>query len=428
MNHSTAVTVILFFALLLTAIVVCGVFLAKIRFLRSQQNRWQTESRRWQDLQGSFLANMSHELRTPLTVVRGYTDILKSWADNDGLNSKYNQALATMERNERFLEDMLNSVLNFSKIKTGLRPVVRERVDVNAIFSDMLPDLKEKSQKEHLSFQIDIDKSVPRFLCFDILAVRQIIRNLVENAVKFTSQGGITLEVNWIGLARNEKQGELVISVTDTGIGIAAEDLERIFEPFTQAESSMSRRYGGTGLGLSISRSLAENMGATLTATSRPGAGSRFEMRVPAVDVTAEAVGAPIDQKATEPAAHEDVPKRILVAEDSQDAQELMRLLLSRLHADIASVENGKEAVEAVTKAEKERKAFDVVLMDMQMPVMNGFQATRLLRQRGYRKPIIALTAHSLEGDREKCIESGCSDYISKPIDWSALIEKVKAA
>ena len=189
----------------------------------------------------------------------------------------------------------------------------------------------------------------------------------------------------------------------------------------------MSRRYGGTGLGLSISRSLAENMGGTLSATSKPGAGSRFEVRFPAQDVTAEERRKQINQKAAEPATGS-VLKRILLAEDSQDAQELMRLLLGRLNAEIVSVENGKEAVEVVAKAEKEHKAFDVVLMDMQMPVINGFQATRLLRQRGYRKPIIALTAHSLEGDREKCIESGCSDYISKPIDWNALIEKVRAA
>jgi signal transduction histidine kinase/ActR/RegA family two-component response regulator len=427
MNENTVVILTVLSLLLMASLVVCGFLLRKVKALQSQQTRWRTESRRWQDLQGSFLANMSHELRTPLTVIRGYLDIVKSWMSIERLNGKYTHALSIMERNERFLEDMLNSILNFSKIKTGLRPVVRERVDVAAIFSDMLPDLKDKSEKQNLHFQIDIDKSIPRFLSFDVLAVRQIIRNLLENAVKFTSQGGITIEAKWVPPARNSDEGEVVMSVTDSGIGIAEKDLERIFEPFTQLESSMSRRYGGTGLGLSISRSLAENMGGTLSATSKPGAGSRFEVRFPAQDVTAEERRKQINQKAAEPATGS-VLKRILLAEDSQDAQELMRLLLGRLNAEIVSVENGKEAVEVVAKAEKEHKAFDVVLMDMQMPVINGFQATRLLRQRGYRKPIIALTAHSLEGDREKCIESGCSDYISKPIDWNALIEKVRAA
>jgi CheY-like chemotaxis protein/two-component sensor histidine kinase len=332
-----------------------------------------------------------------------------------------------MERNERFLEDILNSILNYSKIKVGLRPVARERVDVDAVFSDLLPDLKEKSKKENLFFHLDIDESVPRSLYFDTVAVRQIVRNLIENAVKFTSQGGITMEVKWNRPVRNESEGKLAIAIIDTGIGIAPSDLERIFEPFTQAESSMSRRYGGAGLGLSISRALAENMHGTLTATSKQGAGSRFELKVPAMDVSAEEHPRPVVRQNAAVAAGQ-APKRILLAEDSLDAQELMRWFLSPVSAEIISVENGKEAIDAVMNAEKENNAFDVVLMDMQMPVMNGFQATRILRQRGYRRPIIALTAHTLEGDREKCLESGCSDYISKPINWNALIEKVAAA
>jgi signal transduction histidine kinase/ActR/RegA family two-component response regulator len=415
-------------SLLLTAsLIVCFLLVKKLKVLQSQQNRWRVESRRWQDLQGTFLANMSHELRTPLTVIKGYIDIMKSWVSGDVLSSKYKDALGIMERNEHFLEDILNSILNYSKIKVGLRPVVRERVDVDAIFSDMLPDLKEKSKNENLVFHVDIDESVPRSLSFDVVAVRQIVRNLLENAVKFTSQGGITIEVKWIAPFGKESEGELAIAVIDTGIGISPNDQERIFEPFTQAESSMSRRYGGTGLGLSISRGLAENMRGSLTVTSRPGAGSRFELRIPALDITGEENPARANRKNTAPERGQ-AAKKILLVEDSPEAQELLRCFLDRLRAEIVAVENGREAVEAVTAAERERKGFDVVLMDMQMPVMNGFQATRILRQRGYSKPIIALTAHSLGGDREKCLESGCSDYIAKPIDWNALIEKVKAA
>src|SRR5262245_13756552 len=274
--------------LLATNLFACFLLLRKLKVLQSQRTRWRVESRRWQDLQGTFLANMSHEIRTPLTVIKGYIDLMKSWVSNDVLNAKYGDALATMERNEQFLEDVLNSILNFSKIKVGLRPVLREHVDVGGIFSDVLPDLKEKSKKENLFFHLDIDKAVPRSLSFDAVAVRQIIRNLLENAVKFTSQGGITMEVKWSAPVEKANEGELAISIIDTGIGIAAGDLDRIFEPFTQAESSMSRRYGGAGLGLSISRALAENMRGNLTVTSKPGAGSRFELRFPAVDVTEE--------------------------------------------------------------------------------------------------------------------------------------------
>lgn len=404
---------------------VCFLLLRKLRVLQSQEARWQVESRRWQDLQGSFLANLSHEIRTPLTVMKGYVELMKSWASSEVLNAKYLDALARVERNERFLEQILNSLLNFSKIKVGLRQVLRERVDVNAIFSDMLPDLKEKSQKENLFFHLDIDESLPRWLSFDIVAVRQIIRNLVENAVKFTSRGGITMEVKWTPQVRKTGEGELTIAIIDTGIGIAAADLDRIFEPFTQAESSMSRRYGGTGLGLSISRALAENIHGSLTVTSRPGAGSRFELRFPALAVREEEPVKVVRQDA-EPADGR-LARRILLAEDFQDARDLLCQLLRPFSDQIVSVENGREAVDAVVNAEREHKAFDVVLMDIQMPVMNGFQATRLLRQRGYNKPIIALTAHSLEGDREKCLESGCSDYLSKPIDPNALDEKLKA-
>jgi signal transduction histidine kinase len=418
--------VIVLSSILLASLFCCFLLFRQNRFLRSQQNRWRAESRRWQELQGSFLSNMSHELRTPLTVIKGYIDLMKAWSAGDRLDAKYRDSLSTMERNEKFLEDILNSVLNYSKIKVGLRPVVQERGDIHAIFSDLLPSLEEKAKKENLFFHAQIDPSVPKSLYFDMLAVRQIIRNLVENAVKFTSQGGITVDVRWTPPARNGHEGEVAISITDTGIGIAPGDLNRIFEPFTQAESSMSRRFGGAGLGLSISRGLAENMRGALTVASRPGAGSRFELRFPALNVT-EKEGPGFNPQTATPAGRH-VPKRILLAEDSPDTQELLREFLSRFNAEIVSVENGKDAVDAVTNAERENKAFDVVLMDMQMPVMNGFQATRILRQRGYRKPIIALTAHTLEGDRAKCFESGCSGYISKPIDWRVLTETVEAA
>src|SRR5262245_41030575 len=178
----TAMAIVLFL-LLIASLAVCVLLLRRLRLLQSQQTRWRVESRRWQELQGSFLANMNHELRTPLTIIKGYIDLLKSWASSDVLGARYKDALEKMDRHERFLEDILNSILNYSKIKVGLRPVVRERVDIDAIFSDLLPDLKEKSKTENLFFHVDIDKSVPRYMYFDILAVRQIIRNLLENAL-----------------------------------------------------------------------------------------------------------------------------------------------------------------------------------------------------------------------------------------------------
>jgi signal transduction histidine kinase/ActR/RegA family two-component response regulator len=423
MNNPQLVAIIVLSVALIASSLVCFVLVRRLRTLQTQQGRWKLESRRWRDLQGTFLANMSHELRTPLTVIKGYIDLMKTWASDDKLRPNYGTALATMQRNEQFLEDLLNSVLNFSKIKGGLRPVTKERVDIDAIFSDILPGLEEKAESANLFFHVNVDKSLPKYLYFDVIAVKQIARNLVENAVKFTSHGGITMEVKWLPPAGIRTEGELLISVIDTGVGIEASDLDRIFEPFTQAESSMSRRYGGAGLGLSIARGLAENMGGTLTVKSRPGVGSSFELRLPAVVVPGDVPS----QTTLKEIAPKEAPKRILLVEDSEDAQELVRRFLDVLSAEIVSVGNGKEAVDAVTKAEREHQGFDVILMDMQTPVMNGFQATRILRQRGYKKPIIALTAHGLEGDREKCMEVGCSDYISKPIDWGSLIQKLAA-
>jgi signal transduction histidine kinase/ActR/RegA family two-component response regulator len=423
MNNPQLVAIIVLSVALIASGLVCFFLVRRLRTLQSQQGRWRLESRRWRDLQGTFLANMSHELRTPLTVIKGYIDLMKTWAAGDKLSPNYGTALATMQRNEQFLEDLLNSVLNFSKVKGGLRPVTKERVDTEAIFSDILPGLEEKAESANLFFRVTVDRSVPKYLYFDVLAVKQIARNLIENAVKFTSHGGITMAINWLPATGIATEGELVISVIDTGIGIEASDLDRIFEPFTQAESSMSRRFGGTGLGLSIARGLAENMGGTLTVKSRPGVGSSFELRIPSVVVMGE-VPSQMTLKETAP---KEAPKRILLVEDSEDSQELVRRFLDVLSAEIVSVANGKEAIDAVTKAERAHQGFDVILMDMQTPVMNGFQATRILRQRGYKKPIIALTAHGLEGDRERCLEVGCSDYISKPIDWGSLIQKLAA-
>src|SRR5262245_2835194 len=212
MNGTVFLMIVVLSSMLAASLFGCVLLLRRIQILKAQQNRWRVESRRWQELQGSFLSNMSHELRTPLTVIKGYMDLMKSWASRDTLDTKYRNALTIMGRNEKFLEDILNSILNYSKIKVGLRPVVRERGDIHAIFSDMLPALEEKAKKD-LFFHVHIDPSVPTSLYFDMLAVRQIIRNLVENAVKFTSQGGITTDVRWTPPVQLGHEGEVAISI-----------------------------------------------------------------------------------------------------------------------------------------------------------------------------------------------------------------------
>jgi CheY-like chemotaxis protein len=278
---------------------------------------------------------------------------------------------------------------------------------------------------------------IPQTIRTDPTRLRQILLNLVGNAVKFTEVGEVRLRIRLD--AAVESDPRLVLEVIDTGIGMTPEQMTKVFQPFTQADSSTTRKYGGTGLGLSISRRLATMLGGNITATSSPGRGSCFCVSV----ATGSLQGVPLIEpgRPTEkplPAAEPTRPKirldcRVLLAEDGPDNQRLITFVLRRAGADVTVVENGQQAVEHAMatypgwgrRADDPQEAFDVVLMDMQMPVMDGYQATRQLRAHGYRHPIIALTAHALQHDRAKCIEAGCDDYAAKPIDREKLIELV---
>jgi signal transduction histidine kinase/DNA-binding NarL/FixJ family response regulator len=399
-----------------------------------------------------FLANMSHEIRTPMTAILGYTDILieQSW----GRDSQ--EPLAIVKRNGQYLLQIINDILDLSKIESGKLEVERIRVPVTQLIAEVSSLMRVRSEAKNLSLSIEYATEIPETIETDPTRVRQILINLIGNSIKFTETGGVRLVVHLVQSAGDEivevltSQREwwneaagvpkiaagdayLRLDVIDTGIGISPEMLDKLFQPFTQADSSMSRRYGGTGLGLTISRRLAQRLGGTIVVGSTPGMGSKFSLMIPtgALDGVAM-VSHPSDHAITESqlSARQVQPARleatILLAEDGPDNQRLISFVLKKAGAEVEIAENGKMAVEMIRAAEAAGKPFDVVLMDMQMPVLDGYGAVGQLRNMNYTGPIVALTAHAMSGDRDKCLAVGCTDYATKPIDRTQLIATIR--
>ena len=272
---------------------------------------------------------------------------------------------------------------------------------------------------------------MPEKIMTDPNRLRQILVNLVGNAIKFTDAGNIQVVMRLDQLS--EGNAKLLFDVIDTGIGMSAEQMDSLFKPFSQVDGSARRRFGGTGLGLAISKRLAGILGGDIVVRSSPGQGSTFSLvldigtihkqAVPQESVTAvKTTGLVVN---AHPVAKVKVTSRVLLAEDNSFNQHLIVLMLQKSGAEVTVTENGQLAVEQARTAEKQGRPFDIILMDMMMPIMDGYEATRSLRSEGYEGPIIALTANAMTGDEEKCLDVGCDDYLSKPIDRAALLAKV---
>ncbi len=381
-----------------------------------------------------FLANMSHELRTPLTAILGYAEELES-ALAVAPDSEQQAAIATIRRNGESLLGILNSILDLSRIEAGAMQVECVPCDPVQIVGEVRALLALRAQRKGVALHVTVDTDVPRQTYSDPTRVRQVIINLVDNALKFTAVGEVRVSVRRRAAA---PAGEhLEIAVRDTGPGLAPEQLERLFQPFTQGDASTARQFGGTGLGLAISRHFCRALGGDLTVTSTPGRGSEF--------VATFATGAPVARgfvageapaaasapapPTTGPAVALTLPPcRVLIVEDGVDNQRLIAALLRKAGAEVDLAENGAAALEAVAAAEHAGRPHDLVLMDMQMPVLDGYAATRELRRRGFERPIVALTASSMVGDRERCLAAGCSGYATKPIRRPELLATLRAA
>ena len=360
----------------------------------------------------AFVANISHEIRTPLTPIIGFAEAL---LDEGDISKPQRQSLRTIIRNSRHLLTLINDILDLSKIEANRLTV--EKLAVNPF--DLLQDIESlvgmQAREKGLEFDIQYEYPIPELITTDPLRLKQILMNLATNAVKFTERGFVRVTTRYEAAAR-----QLVIQVADSGIGISEDKRQRLFQAFSQADSSTTREYGGTGLGLYISQRLARMLGGGIEMDSVPGVGSRFLLRVDAGPVRdADLVMVrPQSSETPEPSAlmpeSVAVHGRVLVAEDSPDNQQLIRLYLQRLGAEVTLCENGKLAVEAAL-----RQHHDLILMDMQMPVMSGLEAVEQLRARGYRGPIFALTANAMKEDVERYLQSGCDGFLAKPIEKS---------
>lgn len=396
-----------------------------------------------------FLAQMSHEIRTPMTSILGFVDLSYELC---GRNSPASKELLTnlgiVKRNGQYLLQLINDILDLSKIEAGKLDIEKADCSLASILSEVDSLIRVRSDAKGLSLVVRNDGPIPPTVNTDPTRLRQILVNLMGNAIKFTERGTVELIVRY---QPDECGGpNLFFDIVDQGIGMTPEQQSRLFKPFSQAETSTTRKYGGTGLGLAISKQLAGMLGGDVSVTSAAGQGSTFTVSVTVPAVPAEPLcdslnllEATCERKNN---CHADLTLpdgcRVLLAEDGKDNQRLIMTLLTRAGATVDLVDNGADAVihalgrplacphddgvyEAKPEGDSAHEPYDVVLMDMQMPILDGYGATQQLRKAGYARPIIALTAHVMSGDREKCLVAGCDDFVGKPIDRAHLIQTV---
>ena len=387
-----------------------------------------------------FLANMSHELRTPLNSILILSEQLKNNALNN-LTPRQVMHADIIYRSGADLLALINDILDLSKIEAGRMSIVMEKIPVGEFAESIERSFRPMAEARHLSFSVEVSDDVPATLMSDHQRVYQIIRNLFSNALKFTIEGSIRIYLS----TAPGSEPRLAIAVIDTGIGVPEDKHDMIFDAFRQVDGSTSRRFGGTGLGLSISRSLAQLLGGEIVLRSQPGEGSCFTLLLPvgmpsargSVRSTALTVTSPspptghhsddivFDELTQVPIAlptHQQVTfsgKRLLLVDDDVRNIYAMSSILEDLGLEIEVAKNGQQAIEVLTRDTQ----IDIVLMDMMMPVMDGYQAvTQLKYECNFQKPIIALTAHAMKGDREKCLAAGADDYLAKPVTQSEII------
>ena len=384
-----------------------------------------------------FLANVSHEIRTPMTAILGFTEVLLGNVDHP----EAVEAAKTIQRNGAFLLEIIDDILDLSKLDAGKLELEQIACSPRQILSDVIGLMQVRADAKGLRLDVACEGPMPATIRTDPTRLRQILVNLVGNAIKFTETGSVRVVVRLVD--ETTDQPKLRFDVIDTGIGINADRLARLFTPFTQGDSSMHRQYGGSGLGLAISKRLAEMLGGTITVASQLGKGSTFTATLTTGPLDSTELSLVSDGVGETPSREETASRRpirldcrVLLAEDGPDNQRLISFLLKKAGAVVTLAENGQIALQMASPSTSHEgdgqngqvDPFDMILMDMQMPVMDGYEATRRLRLAGYEGPIVALTAHAMTDDRQKCLDAGCDDYITKPVDREHLLSVLAAA
>ena len=394
-----------------------------------------------------FLANMSHEIRTPMTAILGFAE---NMLDADHSESEKLNSIHTIRRNGEYLLGLINDILDLSKIEAGKMTIECSDCQPCRIVAEVAELMRVWADSKGLRFNIEYIGAIPETIQSHATRLRQILINVIGNAIKFTEVGDVRLVIRFVDGAEDAaeraqggsvkgspKEPCLQFDVIDTGPGMTDEQTAKLFQPFMQADTFTARGIGGTGLGLTISKRFAEMLGGDITVVeTKTGVGSTFRATVATGSLNGvEMLEDPLSAAVVGESANTVVQVapsdlhglRILLAEDGPDNQRLIAYVLKKAGAaEVAITDNGKLAADAALYACDEGRPFDVILMDMQMPVMDGYEATALLRQKGYTGPIIALTAHAMDGDRKKCIKIGCDDYVSKPIDRKKLLAVIK--
>ncbi|MBC7785461.1 MAG: CHASE domain-containing protein, partial [Burkholderiales bacterium] len=373
-----------------------------------------------------FLANMSHEIRTPLTAILGYSDLLRSDADLRRACPGRVQTLDTIHDAGQHLLTVINDILDLSKIEAGRMTVESIQTSLVSLLGEIDRYIRPRAGEKGVELDFRLSTPIPSNVLSDPTRLRQILMNLAGNAAKFTDAGRITLSV------AVEKRGatkNLVIAVEDTGPGMTPEQAGKLFVAFSQGDATVTREHGGTGLGLIISRRLARLMGGDVhLAWSEAGRGSCFKLTlpllVPAGSVDVISLGTATHSRSVDPQhAEPTLAGRILLAEDGRDNQLLISVYLKRAGAEVDLAEDGRVALEMIDRAEASGRPYDLLISDMQMPEIDGYTLATMLRERGTQIPIIALTAHAMAEDRKKCLDAGCDDYASKPIERSNFLQ-----
>jgi len=395
----------------------------------------RAEAERASRAKSEFLANMSHEIRTPMTAILGFAEAVLNGCpgDCDHGRGDLREQLEIILHSGRYLLDLINDILDLSKIEADKLEVERIACSPRAIVGQVETLVQPRCEAKGLALDVAAEGALPETVVTDPMRLRQILINLLGNAIKFTDAGRVGLAMRLGTLPDGEPT--LECDVTDTGIGMTEEQADRLFQPFSQADASTTRMYGGTGLGLAISKRLAAALGGDLRlVATRPGEGSRFRVTVAAGSlagvrsVEPNGLSAQTADAGADAAAIDETPLscRVLLAEDNPVNQKLVTMVLEKAGARVTVVDNGRLAVDAALAARDSGAPYDVVLMDMQMPVMDGYTATAALRERRYGGPIVALTAHAMAADRRRCLDAGCDAYASKPIDRAELIGTVR--